>query len=62
LADSTFVSQSRRAVGLLGLVRGVLVPVLGLLILVLAVLRLRLEAPGLGLGVTWDVTLVAEVG
>jgi len=34
----------------------------GLLSLVLAVLRLELEAPGLGLGVIWGVSLVVEVG
>ena len=58
MAESTFVSQSRPAVGLLVLVPGLLVPALGLLILGLAV-ALR---PGLGPGVTWGVTLVAEVG
>jgi hypothetical protein len=69
LADSIFVSQSRRAVGLLALVLGkpVLVlgkpvPVVGLLIVVLALLRFGPEVPGLGLGVTWGVTLVTEVG
>jgi hypothetical protein len=62
LADSTFVSQSRRAAGLLVLVLVLLVLVLGLLILVLAVLRLGPGVPGLGLGVTWGVTLVAVVG
>jgi ABC-type molybdate transport system permease subunit len=70
LADSTFVSQSRRAAGLLVLVLAplvlaplVLAPlVLGPLILVLAELKLGPEVPGLGLGVTWGVTLVAAVG
>src|SRR5918995_2141360 len=76
LADSIFVSQSRRAVGLLALVLGkpvlvlgkpVLVlgkpvPVVGLLIVGLALLRFGPEVPGLGLGVTWGVTLVTEVG
>jgi hypothetical protein len=76
LADSIFVSQSRRAVGLLALVLGkpvlvlgkpVLVlgkpvPVVGLLIVGLALLRFGPEVPGLGLGVIWGVTLVTEVG
>src|SRR5918995_1304763 len=69
LADSIFVSQSRRAEGLVALVLGkpVLVlgkpvPVVGLLIVGLALLRLGPEVPGPGLGVTWGVTLVTEVG